>query len=50
MTRYDLPDASIDDMIDRTVKIAAKVAVANGGRVEMRDGVKYLPDFVIASP
>ena len=42
VTRYDLPDASIDDMIDRTVEIAAKVAVANGGRVEMRDGVKYL--------
>lgn len=42
VTRYDLPDASIEDMIDRTVNIAVKVALDNGGRVEERDGHKYL--------
>lgn len=33
ITRYDMPDASIQDMIDRTYDQAIKVIVANGGKV-----------------
>ncbi|MGM9785293.1 MAG: ADP-ribosylglycohydrolase family protein [Candidatus Cryptobacteroides sp.] len=42
VTRHDLPDASIEDIIDRTVAIAVKVVEENGGRTEVRDGEKYL--------
>lgn len=42
VTRYDMPDASIEDMIDRTMAIAIKVVENNGGRTEERDGKKYL--------
>lgn len=42
VTRYDLPDASIEDIIDRTVAIAVKVVEENGGRTEIRDGQKWL--------
>lgn len=42
VTRYDMPDASIEDMIDRTLEIAVKVVESNGGRTEIRDGKKYL--------
>lgn len=42
VTRYDLPDASIDDIIDRTVAMAVKVVEENGGRTEIREGEKYL--------
>jgi len=33
ITRYDMPDASIDDMIDRTVRQAVAVVCSKGGRV-----------------
>ena len=33
ITRYDMPDASIQDMIDRTVKKAIEVVCAHGGKV-----------------
>lgn len=33
ITRYDMPDASIQDLIDRTVRQAVDVVKANGGRV-----------------
>lgn len=42
VTRYDMPDASIEDLIDRTVAIAVKVVETNGGRTVERDGKKYL--------
>lgn len=41
VTRYDMPDASIEDIIDRTVAIAEKVIVANGGKEFERDGQKW---------
>ena len=41
VTRYDMPDASIEDIIDRTVAVAEKIIVANGGRVEMKNGEKW---------
>ena len=34
VTRYDMPDASIQDMIDRTVKLAINVIKENGGKVK----------------
>ena len=37
-----MPDASIEDMIDRTVALAVKVVEARGGRTIERDGKKYL--------
>jgi len=42
VTRYDMPDASIEDIIDRTVEIAIKIVENNGGYTEERDGEKYL--------
>lgn len=33
ITRYDMPDAAISDMIDRTVNEAVKIACAQGGRI-----------------
>ncbi len=42
VTRYDMPDASIEDMIDRTVALAVQVVEARGGRTVERDGKKYL--------
>lgn len=42
ITRYDMPDASIDDMIDRTVEMAVKLVCEKGGRVMERGGKKYL--------
>lgn len=41
VTRYDLPDASIEDIINRTVAIAEKIILENGGRIEERDGEKW---------
>ncbi|MBQ8839486.1 MAG: ADP-ribosylglycohydrolase family protein [Bacteroidales bacterium] len=41
VTRHDLPDASIEDIIDRTVVVAEKIILANGGKVEVRDGEKW---------
>lgn len=34
ITRYDMPDASIEDMIERTYNQALKVIVKNGGKVK----------------
>lgn len=42
ITRYDMPDASIDDMIDRTVDMAVKLVCEKGGRVVERGGKRYL--------
>lgn len=33
ITRYDMPDASIEDMINRTYELALKVIVKNGGKI-----------------
>ena len=41
VTRHDLPDASIEDIIDRTVAMAERIILENGGRVEERDGEKW---------
>lgn len=41
ITRYDMPDASIEDIIDRTLAVAEKVILENGGRMEKRGGVKW---------
>lgn len=41
VTRYDMPDASIEDLIDRTTELAAKVIVANGGEEFERDGERW---------
>lgn len=41
VTRYDMPDASIEDLIDRTTELAAKVIVANGGEEFERDGKRW---------
>ncbi len=42
VTRYDLPDASIEDIIDRTTALAIRIAEDNGGRTVERNGKKYL--------
>ncbi len=42
ITRYDMPDASISDMIDRTVKQAIIVVSKNGGKLVKQDGKDYL--------
>lgn len=42
ITRYDMPDASIQDMIDRTVKMAVELVSAKGGKVFTRGGKQYL--------
>ncbi len=34
ITRYDMPDASIQDMIDRTYELAIQLVCENGGRVK----------------
>ena len=33
ITRFDMPDASIEDMIDRTVEMAIRIVCAKGGKV-----------------
>jgi len=42
ITRYDMPDASIEDMIDRTLAVALKVICENGGRLVEEDGRQYV--------
>lgn len=42
ITRYDLPDAKISDIIDQTVKAAIDLAVLNGGSVSGRPGSEVL--------
>ena len=41
VTRYDMPDASIEDLINRTTELAAKVIVENGGQEFLRDGQRW---------
>ena len=38
VTRYDMPDASIEDLIERTVVLAEKVILARGGKVRQENG------------
>jgi hypothetical protein len=40
VTRYDMPDASIEDIIERTVVLAEKIILARGGSVREEDGEK----------
>lgn len=42
ITRYDMPDASIEDMINRTFDLAVKLACEKGGKVITKEGKKYL--------
>lgn len=41
VTRYDMPDASIEDLIDRTTVIAEKLILENGGEEFEKDGEKW---------
>ena len=41
VTRYDMPDASIEDLIDRTAQLAAKIIVENGGQEFEKDGERW---------
>ena len=38
VTRYDMPDASIEDLSDRTVELAGKMILARGGSVREEGG------------
>ncbi|MBP5333772.1 MAG: ADP-ribosylglycohydrolase family protein [Bacteroidales bacterium] len=40
VTRYDMPDASIEDIIERTVVLAEKNILARGGSVREKNGEK----------
>ena len=40
VTRYDMPDASIEDIIERTVVLAEKMILARGGSVREENGEK----------
>ncbi len=42
ITRYDLPDASINDIIDRLVKTSISVVVAKGGKISGSNGGEIL--------
>ncbi len=42
VTRYDLPDETIEGLIKRTVDITIKVVLENGGQLVEKDGEKYL--------
>ncbi|MCE5332539.1 MAG: ADP-ribosylglycohydrolase family protein [Bacteroidales bacterium] len=42
VTRYDMPDAHISDMINRTVKQAEDVILKNGGKKTGKKGKEYL--------
>lgn len=41
VTRYDMPDASIEDIIDRMVELAVKVIIANGGEEFSKNGERW---------
>lgn len=41
VTRHDMPDASIKDIIERTVNLAVKVILDNGGSVYEKGGEEY---------
>lgn len=40
ITRHELPDASIDDIIDRTLAIAIRLIEEKGGAVSIKKGIK----------
>ena len=40
VTRYDMPDASIEDLIERTTVLAEKIILARGGSVREEGGEK----------
>ena len=40
VTRHDMPDASIEDIIERTVVLAEKIILARGGSVREENGEK----------
>ena len=40
VTRYDMPDASIEDLIERTTVLAEKMILARGGSVREEEGEK----------
>ena len=40
VTRFDMPDASIEDIIERTVVLAEKIILARGGSVREENGEK----------
>lgn len=42
ITRHDMPDASIEDIVKRTVDIAIKIACANGGKLQGEGENQYL--------
>lgn len=42
VTRYDMPDASIEDLIDRTAALAVEIIVANGGEKFEKDDKTWL--------
>lgn len=42
ITRYDMPDASIEDMINRTLQMAIKVVCAKGGKLKGEGDGQYL--------
>jgi len=41
ISRYDLPNASIRDMAERTARQGEKIILAHGGRMISKDGVDY---------
>ncbi|MBP9987510.1 MAG: ADP-ribosylglycohydrolase family protein [Bacteroidales bacterium] len=41
VTRYDMPDASIEDLIDRTTELATKVILARGGKRFVKKGEEW---------
>lgn len=41
VTRYDMPDASIEDLIDRTTELATKVILARGGKKFDKNGEEW---------
>ena len=42
ITRYDMPDASIEDMINRTYELAIKLVCEKGGKIIEKNNVEYL--------
>jgi hypothetical protein len=42
ITRYDLPDAKISDIIDRTLKATIALVVSNGGKLSGKPGSEVL--------
>jgi hypothetical protein len=53
ITRYDLPDAKISDMIDQTLKATIDLVIFNGGHITGKTGSQVLtinPDAVFYPP